>query len=88
MSKNLSAKYFQKNKERPQKKARERQQNLSEKEKKWSNMTVNVPKNLSEDKKNLVEYRKKYKMRKNVLFYCLIERKYFNLENFVCKKVF
>ena len=36
MSKNLSAKYFQENKERLQKKARERSQNLSkvEKEKK------------------------------------------------------
>ena len=33
MSKNLSAKYYQENKERLQKKARERYQNLSKKEK-------------------------------------------------------
>ena len=44
MSKNLSAKYYQENKERlPKKKARERYQNLSkeEKEKKRNNMIVN-----------------------------------------------
>ena len=34
MSKNLSAKYYQKNKERLQKKERERHQNLSKQEKK------------------------------------------------------
>ena len=33
LSKNLSAKYYQENKERPQKKARKRYQNLSEEEK-------------------------------------------------------
>ena len=46
MSKNLSAKYFQENKERLQKKAHERYQNLSkdEKEKKSNNMVVNFTK--------------------------------------------
>ena len=47
MSKNLSAKYYQENKERPQKNARERYQNLfkEDKEKKKSkNMIVNVTK--------------------------------------------
>ena len=43
MSKNLSAKCYQENKERLQKKARERYQNLSREEKeKSSNMAVNV----------------------------------------------
>ena len=43
MSKNLLAKYYQENKERLQKKARERYQNLSREEKeKSSNMAVNV----------------------------------------------
>ena len=45
MSKNLSAKYFQENKERLQKKAHERYQNLSKDEKeKSNNMVVNVTK--------------------------------------------
>ena len=43
MSKNLLAKYYQENKERLQKKARERYQNLSREEKeKSNNMAVNV----------------------------------------------
>ena len=43
MSKNLSAKCYQENKERLQKKAREKYQNLSREEKeKSSNMAVNV----------------------------------------------
>ena len=43
MSKNLPAKCYQENKERLQKKARERYQNLSREEKeKSSNMAVNV----------------------------------------------
>ena len=70
MSKNLSAKYYQENKERLQKKALERHQNLSaeEKEKKRQYGRQRY-KNLSEDEKNqLVEYRKRYhKMRKNTL---------------------
>ena len=43
MYKNLSAKYYQENKERIKKKARERYQNLSKEEtEKSSNMVVNV----------------------------------------------
>ena len=46
MSKNLSAKYYQENKERLQQKARERYQNLSKKKKKKKSnkMVVNVTK--------------------------------------------
>ena len=70
MSKTLSAKYFQENRERLQRKARERYQNLSkeEKEKKLEYGCEHY-KNLSEDEKQkLVEYRKKYyRMRKNAL---------------------
>ena len=71
MSKTLSAKHCQGNKERLQKKARERYQNLSkeEKEKKWP-YGRECYKNLSEDEKQkLIEYRKKsYRTRKNALF--------------------
>ena len=70
MSKNLSAKYYQENKERLPKKGRERYQNLSneEKEKKLQFGRERY-KNLSKDGKNkLVEYRKKYyRMRKSTL---------------------
>ena len=70
MSKNLSVKHYQENKERLQKKAREIYQNLSkeEKEKKLQYGRERY-KNLSEDEKNkLVEYRKKYyRVRKNTL---------------------
>ena len=61
MSSNLSAKYYQENKERLQRKARERYQNLfkEEKEKKQQNDRERY-KNISEDEKQkLVEYRKK-----------------------------
>ena len=52
MSKHLSAKYYQENKERLQKKARERYQDLSKEEKnKSSNMVVNVTK-ISKKMKN------------------------------------
>ena len=44
MFKNLSAKYYKENKERLQKKARERYQNLSKEEKKIDNMVANVTK--------------------------------------------
>ena len=45
MSKNLSVKYYQENKEKLRKKARERYQNLSKEEKeKSNNMIVNVTK--------------------------------------------
>ena len=70
MSKTLSAKYFQENRERLQRKARERYQNLSkeEKEKKLEYGCEHY-KNFSEDEKQkLAEYRKKYyRMRKNAL---------------------
>ena len=65
MSKNLSAKYYQENKERLQKKAHERYQNLSkeEKEKRQQQYGCERYKNLSEDKnkrflsieKNIIE---------------------------------
>ena len=52
MSKNLSGKYYQENKERLQKKACERYQNLSKEEKeKNNNMVVNVTK-ISQRMKN------------------------------------
>ena len=60
MSKNLSAKYYEEVKERLQKKACERYQNLckKEKEKMWQHCLERY-KNLSEDKKQkLVEYKK------------------------------
>ena len=66
MSKNLSAKYYQENKERLQKKARERYQDLSKEEKnKSSNMVVNVTKISKKMKnkslsieKNIIEWEK------------------------------
>ena len=72
MSKNLSAKHYQENKERLRIKAHERYQNLSEQEeeKKFQYGRKGY-KNLSEyekKKKKLVEHRKKYyRMRKNTL---------------------
>ena len=61
MSKTLSAKYYQENKEKLQKKARERYQNLSKEEKeKKPQYGRECYKNLSEDEKQkLVQYRKK-----------------------------
>ena len=61
MSKNLSAKYYQENKERLPEKARERYQNLSKGEKEKNQQYGRERhKNLSEDEKQkLVEYRKK-----------------------------
>ena len=70
MSKNLSAKYYQEHKERLQKKAHERYQNLSKEEKeKKQQYGCERYKNLSENETNkLVAYRKKYyRMRKNAL---------------------
>ena len=83
ISKNLSAKCYQENKERLQKKARERYQNLSKEEKeKKQQYGRERYKNFSEDEKNkLVEYRKKYyRIRKK--HFIIIMSKYFNLENF------
>ena len=67
MSKNSSAKYYQENTERLQKK--QKKQSLSKEEKKPRQYDHEPSKNLPEDKKQkLVEYRKKYyKMRKKAL---------------------
>ena len=61
MTKNLSAKYYQENQERLQKKAREKYRNLSkEKKEKKQQYGREHYKNLSEEQKQkLVEYRKK-----------------------------
>ena len=70
MSKNLSSKYYQENKERLQKKLmKDIKIFLKKKKKKSNNMVVKVTKILSEEEKQkLVEYRKKYyRMRKNVI---------------------
>ena len=70
MSKNLSAKYYQENKERLRKKAREKYQNLSKEEKEKKRQYGRERyKNLSEDEnKSLLSIDKKYyRMRKNVL---------------------
>ena len=65
ISKTLTAKYYEKNKERLQKKARERYQNLSREEKEKKRQYVReCYKNLSKDEKD----EKNYKMRKNTLF--------------------
>ena len=67
MSKTLSAKYYQENKETPQKKTvRKSYQNLSKEEKKKRQYDLEHYKNLSEDKKQkFVKYRKKfYRVRK------------------------
>ena len=60
MSKTLSAKFYQKIKERLQKKARERYQNLSKEEKEKShNMVMNITKISQKMKKQkFFEYRK------------------------------
>ena len=59
MFKNLSTRYYQENKEKLQRKAREGYQNLSKEEKKRQYGRERY-KNLSEDEKEkLVEYRKK-----------------------------
>ena len=68
MSKTLSAKYCQENKERLQRKACEKYQNISKEEKEKIQQDGHERyKNFSEDEKQkLVEYRKKYyRMRKN-----------------------
>ena len=68
MSKNLSAKYYQENKKRLQKKVlKDIKIFLKKKKKKKQQYGCERYKNLSEDEKQkLVEYRKKYyRMRKN-----------------------
>ena len=52
MSKNLSAKYYQENKERLQKKASERYQNLSKEEKEKSDIMVASVTKISQKMKN------------------------------------
>ena len=60
MSKNLSGKCYQESKERLQKEAREKYQNLSKEEEKKQQYSRERSKNLLEDEKQkLVEYRKK-----------------------------
>ena len=69
MCRTLSAKYYQENKERLPKKARERYQNFSEEEKeKSANLVVNVAK-VSQEMKNkrLLSIEQKYGTRKNAL---------------------
>ena len=76
ISKNLSAKYYQENKEILQKIPRSRYQNLSkeEREKKWQ-YGHELYKNLPEDaKRKLVEYRKNTEKNRFVI----IMRKYIN----------
>ena len=81
MSKNLSGKYYQENKERLQKKVRERYQNLSKEEnEKSDNMIEKVTKISQKMKKKLVEHRKKYYRMSKTLYYnyknfCFIKRK-------------
>ena len=66
MSKNLSAKYYQENKKRLQKKARERYQNLSKEEKEKKGQYGRKI-SLKMKKNRLDEYRKKYyQMREKV----------------------
>ena len=71
MSKNLSAKYYQENKERLQKKLlKDIKMFLKKKKKKSDNMVMNVTKISQMMKKSLFEYRKKhYRIRKKMLFY-------------------
>ena len=71
MSKNLSAKYYQENKERLQRKARGRYQSLSKEEKeKKQQYGRERYKNFSEhEKQKLVAYRKKYYRMKKPSFY-------------------
>ena len=72
MSKNLSAKYYQKNKERQEKKKLTKDMKifLTKKKKKSRQYGCECNKNLLEDEKQkLAEYRKKYhRTRKNVSF--------------------
>ena len=70
MYKNLSAKYYEEKKERPQKTC-ERYQNPSKEEKRWYNMVVSITK-ISQ------------KIKKNKKFFIIIIRKDFNFEKFAC----
>ena len=81
MCRTLSAKYYQENKERLPKKARERYQNFSEEEKeKSADLVVNVAKVSQEMKsKRLLSIEQKRNEKK---CFIIIIKKYFNLENF------
>ena len=85
MFKNLSAKYYKENKERLQKKARERYQNLSKEEKKIDNMVANGTK--FSQKMKRVNWMSKEKILQNEKKHFIIMiRKYFNLENLLLDK--
>ena len=66
MSKDSSAKYYENNKERLQKKARERCQSLSKgkKEKQWQYVCERYKSLQEDERQKLVGYKKNYKMRK------------------------
>ena len=60
MPKNSSAKYYQENKERLQKKACERYENLSKEEKESNNMVVKITKDIRKtENKSLLSIKKK-----------------------------
>ena len=66
--KNLSTEYYQYNKERFQKQTFERYQSLPKEEREKKTVKSLWYKKISEDGlRKLIEYRKKYKIRKNVL---------------------
>ena len=69
MSKDSSVKYYQNNKERLQKKAREKYQILSKEEKDKSDNMVLIDIKISQNMKNksLLSIEKNYKMRKKAL---------------------
>ena len=70
MSQDSSAKYYQDNKERLQKKAREKYQSLSKEGKeKNNNMVVNDRNIYQKIKKNQVKYRKQYYKIKKIPFF-------------------
>ena len=66
MSKTLSAKYYQENKERQKKLAKDIKIFLKKKKKRSGNIVVNLT-NISKDKKRPIEYKKYYRMSKNAL---------------------
>ena len=82
MYENLSAKYYQNNKDRLQKKSLERYRNLSKEEKeKKLKYGCERYKSLPEDEKQkLVEYRKKILLKKKRCL-IIVLRNYFHLEN-------
>ena len=81
MSKNVSAKYYQKTKERLQKKAQERYQNVSNKEtKKNNNIVVNVTK-ISQKMKKWTNWIEKY-YKNRIKGFIIIIRECFDLKRF------